>query len=209
MITTYGPIPREVGLALSGGCDSMAVLDYLLLSRRKVTAIHVDHGDEYSAECVDLVTKYCKYRDVPLYVSEPIGPKPMGMSEEMWWRQERYEFLRHIQSIIDLPIITAHNLDDQVETWLMSMIKGTPKLIPSYRDNPNIIRPFLLTRKESLRDWCIQKAVPFLDDPENDNWEHERCYTRHHLVSAVTDINPGIHRKVAKLVRDKYGELSR
>ena len=204
MIRTYGKIPQSVGLALSGGCDSMAILDYLLLSRRQVVAIHFHHGDEYSSDCADLVTKYCKYRDVPLYISDPLCPNPGGMSNEMWWREGRYNYFSKVQSEINLPIITAHNLDDQVESWLMSTLRGVPRLIPSTRNNPNIIRPFLLTKKHELRDWCIRKAVPFLDDPENDNESHDRVIIRKNIMPQVLRVNPGIYTTVGKMVREEY-----
>jgi tRNA(Ile)-lysidine synthase len=98
------------------------------------------------------------------------------------------------------PVITCHHLDDAVEWWLFSSIHGTGKIIPCER--PPFIRPFLLTRKETLKSWNIRKEVPWIEDPSNNKKEFMRNYIRHELVPRVLNVNPGIHKVVAKKIKD-------
>lgn len=195
-------IPRTVCVAVSGGPDSMAVLDFLR-NGHDVHVLHFNHGTEHGAEAWKFVLKYVNeynltssFGNITDYGSEI----PKGMSKEDFWRRRRYHFFKE-STRGEQPLVLAHNLDDAVETWLFSAANGNPQLIPPVRDN--IIRPFLLVKKVDLRDWCIRKGVPFLDDPSNNDISYPRVRLRNVIIPEMLKINPGIHKVIAK----KYGKI--
>ena len=130
MIHITGKIPKRVAIAVSGGIDSMAVLDFL---RRKhdILVLHYNHGTPYAPKAEALVREYCERHSLDLMVGTCQKEMPAGVSHEAWWRDQRYEFFKWAT---DLPIITAHHLDDQVETYLFTALNGKPFLIPHKRE---------------------------------------------------------------------------
>jgi len=99
-------------------------------------------------------------------------------------------------------VVTCHHLDDCVETWVWSSMHGTGKIIP-YRRN-GVIRPFRTTRKRQLELWAAMHNVPYLEDDSNADVCYTRNYIRHEMMPHVLRVNPGIHKTIAKKVRDDY-----
>jgi tRNA(Ile)-lysidine synthase len=198
MIHILGQIPRQVAIAVSGGVDSMAVLDFLRRSR-DVTALHYNHGTPYAPKAEALVREYCAAQGVSLIVGKCEEEMPAGVSHEAWWRQQRYKFFNEST---ERKIITAHHLDDCVENWVFTSMHGNPFLIPYERDQ--FIRPFLTTEKQSFNDWCERKSVPVITDPSNTNTKYRRNYIRHVMLPHVLEINPGIKKTIRRKVVDMY-----
>ena len=92
----------------------------------------------------------------------PRSQKGSKESQEEYWRRERYEFLSGLG-----PVITCHHLDDCVETYLFSCLRGFQSVIPYSREN--IIRPFLLNEKSEFEKWAKDKEVPFIQDESNNS----------------------------------------
>jgi tRNA(Ile)-lysidine synthase len=113
-----------------------------------------------------------------------------------FWRKERYKFLHGINA----EVITAHHLDDCVETWVWSSMHGTGKIIPYA--NKNVIRPFRLTRKRDFQLWADLKNVPYVEDDSNADTCYTRNYIRHEMMPHVLRVNPGIHKTIAKKVKE-------
>jgi len=201
MIKLQTKLPREIYVACSGGVDSMAVVDFLC-NNHDVTIAFFDHGTETSHYAQAFVAKYCTQNNLPLvYGTLGIGAaegKPKDDSWEEHWRNERYKFFHTINA----PIVTAHHLDDCVETWVWSSMHGTGKIIP-YR-NKNVIRPFRMTRKRDFQMWCDLKNVPHIEDDTNADTCYTRNYIRHEMMPHVLRVNPGIHKTILKKVRDEH-----
>jgi len=196
MINVLGSIPKKVSVAVSGGSDSMAVLDFLSRSNRSLTALYFNHGTAFSEEAESFVKDYCKDNNICLEIGKVTRERACSESKEEYWRNERYAFF---SNFLDKKIITCHHLDDAVETWLFTAIHGTPRLIPYSRDN--FIRPFLATRKAALSSWCERKGVPYLEDPSNTDTAYMRNLIRHELMTSVMTVNPGIHKVIKKKVK--------
>ena len=194
MIHITGKIPRQVAVAVSGGIDSMASLDFLRRSH-DVLVLHYNHGTPYAPKAEALVREYCERHSLDLMVGTCQKEMPAGVSAEAWWRDQRYEFFKWAT---ELPIITAHHLDDQVETYLFTALNGKPFLIPHKRDQ--FIRPFITTEKRDFTLWCVRKGVPTIDDPSNGDTKYRRNYIRHTLMPHALNINPGLKKVVKKLV---------
>ena len=196
MIRVTGKIPRRVAVAVSGGIDSMAALDFLRRSH-EVVVLHYNHRTPYAPKAESLVRAYCMKHKLTIVIGRCEEEMPAGVSKEAWWRDQRYKFFTEATSS---PIVTAHHLDDQVENWIFTSMNGNPFLIPHARDQ--FIRPFLTTEKSALTLWCVRKGVPTIDDPSNDDTKYRRNYIRHTMMPHVLAINPGIKKTIKKKVLD-------
>ncbi|MBC8408642.1 MAG: tRNA lysidine(34) synthetase TilS [Rhodobacteraceae bacterium] len=197
MLKILGNIPKTCCVAVSGGLDSMAVLDFLS-SSRDVIAIHYNHGTPFANSAEQLVRDYCANKDIPLVVDNLCEEMPRGVSKEAWWREKRYTFFDNASKNKTLKVVMAHHLDDAVENWIFTSLNGNPFLIPHSREN--YLRPFISTRKSVFEQWCIRKNVPYINDPSNQDIRFRRNYIRHKLMPLALDVNPGLH----KVIKKKY-----
>ena len=193
MIRLSQKLPRKIAVAVSGGCDSMAALDFLRRSH-DVLVLHYNHGTEYADVAQDVVRSYCHKHSLKWIVEKNSEKPPKGESLENFWRMQRYDFFESARD--NRCVVTCHHLDDVVETWLFSSMHGNPFLIPDMRDC--YVRPFLQTRKKDFKSWCSRKNVKFLDDPSNRDIRFMRNFIRHEVLPKVMTVNPGIHKAIAK-----------
>ena len=136
MIKLLSPLPRQITVALSGGVDSVAITDFLS-RKHDVSCAFFHHGTENSEKAFKFVAEFCSERNLPFFVGFINKEKPKKESLEEHWRNQRYEFF----DSLDANIITAHNLDDCVETYIYGSLHGQPKVIPKTRNR--VLRPFL------------------------------------------------------------------
>lgn len=200
MINLLGKIPREIVISCSGGPDSMAAVDFLSRSKRKISIVHFDHGTQHGKCAREFVEKFCKNRKIDLTVKEIQGYPDKGDSLEMWWRDRRYEFLHNLDS----PVITAHNLNDVAEWWIFTSLRGNSKITP-YR-NKNVFRPFLLTPKSTLESWCERNCVPFVIDPSNSGDRFSRSLIRKNIVPEALKVHPGFLTTMSNKIKEAYAE---
>lgn len=194
MIRILGKIPMRCVVAFSGGVDSVAVADFLLGGRRHVELGYFHHGTAASDLGEAVARKFAAQRGVDLHVGRIRGEKPPRTSQEEFWRDERYSFLEGLGQ----PVVTAHHLDDAVETWIFTALHGLPKLIPRVRGN--VIRPFLTTPKSEFVAWCSGRGLTWVDDPSNDDTRYMRNLIRHKIVPEALRVNPGLRT----VIRKKY-----
>lgn len=195
-------LPHTLVVACSGGVDSMAVLDFLRRKHR-VTAVFYHHGTPNSERANITVARYCTEHGIPLISGHITGSKPREQSPEEWWRNERYAFFDSLGDELG-PIVTGHNLDEVVETYLWGALHGTPKLIPHNRGR--VIRPFLTTRKAEFIDWCTRHRVEWCEDHSNADTRYTRNYIRHKLLPHALHVNPGIHKTIKRMVDKSRAE---
>ena len=200
MIKLLGKVPNDVAISCSGGPDSMAAVDFLIRSKRTVSIIHFDHGTEHGEYASSLVESFCKKHRLPLTLKKIEGTAPKGASLEMWWRDQRYDFLHSL----NVPVITAHNLNDVAEWWIFTSLRGNPKIMP-YR-NKNVFRPFLLTPKSILESWCERNHVPFVIDPSNSGDRFSRSLIRKNIVPEALKVHPGFLTTMSNKIKKTYAE---
>lgn len=194
MIRIQHKVPRSVGVAVSGGVDSMAVLDFL---RRKhdVHVLHFNHGTEYGHRAQAFLVDYCQSNNLSYSLGFAMNSKPQDKSWEEYWRDERYAFLTRN----DMTVILGHHLDDCVETYVFNMCHGKDHTIPYM--HANCIRPFRLTRKTDLMKWATAHSVPWLDDPSNEDTDYMRNHIRRQVLPGILKVNPGIHKIIYKRLK--------
>ena len=200
MIKVQGKIPREVGVAVSGGVDSMVILNFLK-KNHNVTAYHFNHGTKNADLFERFVRAFCYKIDIPLKVGDIKKPRAKGQSLEEYWREERYAWLRKQ----DQTIVLGHHLDDCVETYLFNMCHGKDYTIP-YRHH-NCIRPFRLNKKSQIVERLKNhKEIIWVEDPSNIDHKFKRNYIRCNLLPEALAINPGLYKVIAKRIKDEIIE---
>jgi tRNA(Ile)-lysidine synthase len=222
MIKLLGKVPGRICVAVSGGSDSMSALNFLHNDgRRDVLALHFNHGTPHGEEAERFIVNYCKKNTIPLAVGQLTRQKLREESGEEFWRNERYSFFNDYSSFkksvrsydishdslahfyySNTPIITCHHLDDVVETWIFNSLHGNPMLIPYKRDN--FIRPFLITEKATLTQWCQNKNVPYVTDSSNDDTSYMRNFIRHNIMPNALRVNPGLYKVIYKKIMNQY-----
>ena len=194
MIHLACQIPTTIVVACSGGPDSMALLDFCIKGRRNVQALYIKHGDsEFAQDSQRVVTDWCAAKGVPLLV-ESVSRTDTTKSQEQDWSDQR----REIYMRMPHPVLTGHHLDDAVEWWLLTCMRGQPTLMKSH--SGNVLRPFLWSPKSKLLDWCAQKQVEYLVDPTNKGESNDRSKIRV-MMNGIESINPGIRNTVLRLLK--------
>jgi len=200
MIKLLTKIPRKVTVACSGGVDSMALVDFLRRAHEvKLAFFH--HGTVNSESAFQFLKDWASENSIELEVGWLKTERPAELSLEEFWRHERYKFLENLPGTV----VTAHHLDDAMETWVWSCLHGTPKLIPSRRNN--VIRPLLTTPKKDLIEWCQRKNVSWIEDASNADTKFIRNFIRAELIPKALVVNPGLAKTISKKIvsREKAG----
>ncbi len=202
-----------LGVAVSGGRDSMALLDYLLSQRKKnsyaITVINIEHGIRGSESTADslFVEDYCREREVP-FIGSAVDAlsyaKRRGITLEQAARELRYRIFDKLleEKIVDA-IALAHHLDDQCETLLMRMFRGTGLngLIGIQAVRGGYIRPFLHVTREQIDRYISEKNIPYREDSTNSCNEYSRNYLRGEVLPKIEARYPQYRRALARLSR--------
>jgi tRNA(Ile)-lysidine synthetase-like protein len=173
-------------MAVSGGVDSMVLLD--LLSREKIGLVvaHFNHGIRADSERDEaLVKAVVKQYELPLEVG--YGNLGHKASEEKA-RQARYEFLNDTAKKYGAKqIITAHHQDDLIETALINLLRGTGrKGLTAILDNPNILRPLINYPKLKIIKYAKDHKIAWNEDSTNQDLKYLRNYIRLQIMPNIT-----------------------
>lgn len=217
------PPGAAVLCALSGGADSMYLLDRLLEGAERggytVRAAHYNHQLRPTARRdEDFVREWCKTKGVPLTVGRGdvrgFGLRE-GLSTEEAARVLRYAFLEQTAQAEGCALIaTAHHAGDNAETVLMNLIRGSGLAglagIPERRGN--IVRPMLAVSRPEIEAYLAACGVPHMEDETNGDDTYTRNKVRHQLIPLLEELNPRAadHIAAAALrLREDEAELSR
>ena len=179
--------------ALSGGADSMALLWSLYLLKQKLdirlSAAHFNHhlrGTESDSDEA-FVREFCHRFDIPLFVGQGnITPGQKGL--EAAAREARYAFF----ATLDGKIATAHTADDNAETVLMHLVRGTglKGLGGITPKRGNVIRPMLTVTRQDVLALLEAYCVSYRCDSSNDTDQFLRNRLRHHVMPLLAEENP-------------------
>ena len=182
----------RVVLAVSGGLDSMVLLDAVAASfngpRSGILVATFDHRTGPAASsAVKLVRKHC----LSMGIDSVAGLASASHSREHEWREERWKFLRATADNFKAPVVTAHTLDDQIETVFMRILRDAgPRGLAGLYAESDVLRPFLGLRRKDLAAYAEGKRVSYVDDPSNESRAHLRNRVRHDLLPAMTRVRP-------------------
>ena len=181
---------KRVLLAVSGGPDStaltlMAASWSLQPGRPNVEVATVDHAMRAEARAeVDAVADLCRRLDLPHHVLEWRGARPKSRIQELA-REARYRLLIDCAGAIGADcLVTAHHADDQAETVLFRLLRGSgiaglagmPQ--SAVRDGVALVRPLLSLSKADLVAYCREHGEAFARDPTNDDPRFARTNLR-------------------------------
>ncbi|MCK9228023.1 MAG: tRNA lysidine(34) synthetase TilS [Syntrophorhabdaceae bacterium] len=204
----------RVLLGLSGGIDSTTLLFVLNEVRKEIGfdlgIAHINHllrgveSERDQAFVKDTAAQYglklfLKRADVKSYAES------RGLSLQHAGRDIRYQFLDEIADTAGFTrIATAHNLDDQIETFVLRLIKGSGirglSSIPPVRNR--IIRPFLNIYRSEIEAFAALHSIVFVEDSSNEKTVYERNYVRHRIMPLFEGLNPAFREKIASLLHD-------
>lgn len=202
MIVLQGKLPRKIHVAVSGGVDSIAALHFLSRNH-EVTAVHINHNEGNSDKAEAVVRKLCKSVRCNLIVKRIVNKQPLRTSLEEFWRNERYSVFHSINNVL----VTAHTLDDCVETWVWSSLHGESKIIPY--TNRNVLRPFRLNDKSQFIKWASKHNLTWVEDNSNADLTLTRNYIRNVMMPSILQVNPGISTTIKKKVHQDHVERVR
>ena len=205
--------------AVSGGADSMCMLWALYQLREELhfelNCAHYNHGLRDSADRDEaFVQAFCEKFSIPFLCEkgDVNADKLPGESPELAARRLRYDFLRRVSE--GGKIATAHTADDNLETVLLRLCRGTSLRglggIPVRRDN--IIRPLLFAEREDILRFLAEEGVDYCEDETNAEDFCPRNRVRHSVVPLLRQENPAVARSVLSLsrtLREEDGFLSR
>ena len=194
-------------IALSGGVDSMVLLDLLSKAKRSsdvIKAIHINHNlHENSKKWVDFVKDACKKYKLPLII-ESINPKQEGFGLEAEAREQRYKKFKEI--ILDNEcLLTAHHLDDQIETMLFRIFRGTGlDGLRSIRKKAKfgkglLCRPLINIPREAIEQYAKLNDIKWIEDPSNNNIYFDRNYLRNNIVPSIKKRWPNAQKTITRL----------
>ncbi len=180
--------PGPVGVAVSGGGDSMALLALAQRAGLPVQAATVDHGLRPAAKDEALaVARFCAERAIP-HAILGIGALPERGNLSANLRDARYGALAAWAADRGVTqMLLGHTMDDQAETVLMRLARGSgaPGLAGMYdrRVSEGIawLRPLLWTRRADLRSWLTVSDIQWFDDPTNEDPAFDRIKARRAL----------------------------
>ncbi|HYM07600.1 MAG TPA: tRNA lysidine(34) synthetase TilS [Terriglobales bacterium] len=209
----------RVGVAVSGGADSVALLQIMLELRPELgivlSAVHFNHqlrGEESDAD-QQFVTQLAHRHQLELLAGTgdvAAHARSHHLSTEAAARQLRYRYFRQLFAENKLNrIATGHTLDDQAETVLLRVVRGAgtrglagiyPRLSFDASDF-SVIRPLLKTRRKLLESYLQEIGQDWREDSSNRDLRHARNRVRHGIV-------PRLERTLNPAVRETLGETA-
>ncbi|MFC1463740.1 MAG: tRNA lysidine(34) synthetase TilS [Candidatus Brachytrichaceae bacterium NZ_4S206] len=207
-----------VVLAVSGGADSLCLADATLAIaprlRLRPLIAHLDHGlrGEASAADAEFVCAFAAERSVPCVVERAdvnALAREHKLSIEVAAREARYRFLARVAEAHGTRLVAlAHHADDQAETVLLRLIRGTGlqglrgmQTHDALPTAPHLtaVRPLLRTSRAEIEQYCRERKLLPRHDATNDALDHTRNRIRHELLPFLERYNPNIRMTLTRL----------
>ncbi|WP_171163231.1 tRNA lysidine(34) synthetase TilS [Usitatibacter palustris] len=206
-------LPRgsRVCVGFSGGLDSVVLLDALHEARESsgitLSAIHVHHGLSPNADAwADFCAAFCAARAIPLEVIRVQLDRQSGQGIEAAARDARYA--AYATREVDV-IALAHHLDDQAETVLLQLLRGTgikgAAAMPASRTLPGtsieIVRPLLDMPRDTLLERARARGLEWVEDESNRSSVFDRNFLRNEIVPRLAERFPNWRDALARFAR--------
>lgn len=188
----------KMAVGVSGGIDSMCLLYWLHAAGANIVCLHVNHRLRPEADTeTDYVVDVCKKMNIPCHIFYWDAEKPENGLEAAA-REARYKMMTdfcHENGIEYL--LTAHQSDDQIETFLMNLSRGSglyglSAMLPkTTRDGITILRPLLEVSRGELKKYCDDNNIKYFIDSMNSDEHYTRVKMRQnrHLLNDKLDIS--------------------
>ena len=201
---------RPLFLGLSGGLDSMLLLHCLAAHSQwasRLSAVHINHqlmpeADDWQQQC----QQACDALNIP-FITRKVSVMEAGEGTEAAARRARYDAFEDI-----LPegavLLLAHHADDQAETLLLRLLRGSGlkglSAMPAERplrdaagEQRRVLRPWLGLSRSELEGAARAISLNWVDDPSNTDTVYDRNWLRHEVLPALTERVPGLSQRLA------------
>ena len=201
---------HRIILAVSGGIDSMVMTGLFTKLENKVLVAHCNfrlRGEESDRD-ESFVRDYCNERNLE-FVSTRFDTASYAeenkISIQMAARELRYDWFEQLRSVHGYDFIaTAHNRDDQVETFFVNLVRGTGirGLSGIPQKTGSLIRPLLNYNRESIHDYALKEEIDWREDSSNASVYYKRNKIRHEILPLLRELNPGFDRVMEANIRN-------
>ena len=213
------PPGRRILVAVSGGADSMCLLELLRKlqdrAQLEIRVLHVHHGLRESAEDdLQYVAEYCKEAGIPFQavrVDAAGYAAANGLSVEEAARHLRYEALEKAAKEWDRQsdhsecrIAVAHHIEDQSETVLFNLVRGSrlTGLRGMLPVNGRIIRPLLCCSREEIESYLMEHGITWREDETNEDVRYSRNLIRKQVMPLLLTINKGAREHIMRAAEE-------
>lgn len=183
-------------LAVSGGADSMVLASLFKICDLKFEIAHVNYHfrDEDSNLDQKIAEDFCKKNDIRFHLKDISEEEKSKMkSLQNWAREIRYDFFFNLLEKENLDfIVTAHHLNDELETFIINLSRGSGiKGLSGIPKNENqILRPLLTFSKSEIYAFAKENHIDFREDKSNQKDDYLRNKIRNHVVPKMVEIFP-------------------
>ncbi len=196
-------------IACSGGPDSICLLHLVhkLFPESKKVCAHFDHRwSAFSGKATVVVEKLCNELGIKLVKGQA---QKAGRESEAQAREERYKFLlQTAENFSCKTVLTAHHLDDQMETFFLRLLRGSGtegltciQSIRKLSEEVNLLRPLLQINKAELIDYCEKNHLYYYEDPSNKELDIKRNQIRAQLIPLIDRIQPTYKKQLGNLIQ--------
>ncbi|AWK04878.1 tRNA lysidine(34) synthetase TilS [Flavobacterium crocinum] len=189
---------KKLFLAVSGGLDSMVLLHLLHKLPYEIAVLHCNFqlrglesfGDQ------EFIQDYCKQNNIPIFTTHfdtEAFAKDYKLSTQVAARELRYSWFYELLEEKNFDyILTAHHADDNLETFIINLTRGTglEGLTGIPEQNDKIIRPLLPFSREDILNYANENNIQWREDSSNASNKYLRNKIRHDLVPILKEINP-------------------
>jgi tRNA(Ile)-lysidine synthetase-like protein len=210
VLRRLGLPPGRAVVAVSGGPDSLALLDLLVRThaehRLALVVAHADHGiHPDSARVAEQVARIAGAYGLPCVVGRLHLGAEHPYPTETVAREARHAWLREVATHEGAAtIFLAHHADDQAETVLLRVLKGSgiAGLRGMDRRRGMLVRPLLGVPRAALREYVVSQGLEVWDDPANLDRRHLRSWVRTDVLPALRERVPAVDRHLRRTARE-------
>ncbi|MFA5556102.1 MAG: tRNA lysidine(34) synthetase TilS [Flavobacteriaceae bacterium] len=196
---------KKLLLTISGGIDSMVLLELMQKSKLKISVAHCNFGLRGEESDLDekFVTDYCIQNNIPFYIKRFDTQKYATQNKQsiqIAARELRYGWFFELKKEHKFDyIVTAHHLDDSLETFLINLSRGTGiEGLTGIRENENIIRPLLKFSRKQIEDYATKNHTKWREDASNQSDKYLRNSIRHNIVPLLKELTPDFLNSFSK-----------
>jgi len=185
----------KILLAVSGGIDSMVMLDLFRKCNFHIEVAHIDHSTRNGESSIDalFVSEYCQLHDISCHIKKLDYKILSNGNFQANARKERYSFFEEIMSASNINhLATAHHKDDRLETFIMNLNRksGLNGLTSLRARNISIIRPLLNINKSDILEYAKKYSIKYREDSSNLEDDYTRNRVRHYITKSILEVFP-------------------
>jgi tRNA(Ile)-lysidine synthetase-like protein len=199
-LTTHFPFleNKDLLLAISGGLDSMVMLHLFQNLNYEITIVHCNFQlrELESFDDQNFVQEYAEANKIPIFVTQfdtKNFAKDYKLSTQVAARNLRYDWFYELLETKNYDnILTAHHADDNLETFIINLSRGTglDGLVGIPEQNDKIIRPLLVFSRQEIEDYAKENKIKWREDSSNASDNYLRNKIRHNIIPLLKELNP-------------------